>query len=139
LRLIFRAIVTPEEIDGGPFDGRFQTIRLDEILLRNPKAAIAVQFSDYPDHPVDRLEVGRRHGAEGDRQRLVQTADLNGRELLGRPRHAPGKNVPDDRAHALFAASHARRDLGDRNATVEIIDDQLFPLELGQPRGARLG
>ena len=49
------------------------------------------------------------------------------------------ENVPDDRAHALLADPDARRDLGDRNAAVEIIDDQLFPLELRQPRGARFG
>ncbi len=32
-----------------------------------------------------------------------------------------------------------RRDLGDRNAAVEIIDDQLLPLEFRQPSGARVG
>ena len=39
----------------------------------------------------------------------------------------------------FVADPDARRDLVDRKATIEIIDDQLFPLDFRQPRGARVG
>ena len=45
-------------------------------------------------------------------------------------RHAAGQDLPDDRAHPLLADPDARRDLGDRHAAVEVVDDQLFALEM---------
>ena len=56
---------------------------------------------------------------------------------VGRMRHAAGEDLPDDRAHPLLADPHPRRDLGDRNAAVEVVDDQLFPLEFPGAAAAR--
>ncbi len=122
----------------GPFDGCLGPRRLGAAPFGGEGAAVAVEFAHDFDHLVDRLEVCARHGAEGDQQRLVETADLNGHELLGRVRHAAGQNLADERAHPLLADTHPRRDLGDRHAAVEIFDNPLFALEFRQARGARV-
>ena len=57
-------------------------------------------------------------------------------------KHAPGSGdlraLPDGRAHAHHAHADSRRDLGDRDAAVESVDHQLFPLEFRQVGGARV-
>ena len=52
-------------------------------------------------------------------------------------RHAARKDLADDRPHPLLADPHPRRDLGDRNAAVEKVDDQPFALEFLEAPGAR--
>ncbi len=87
----------------GPFGGRV------EARLRTPSAdeggkpVVAIEFAYDFHHPVDRLEVCARHGAGGDQQRLVETADLDRQKLLGRMRTAVRKNLLNDGAHSLLA------------------------------------
>ena len=158
-RRIFRARVRPRErkilivrrrpfgpaderpaIGDGLFGGRSERVRLEAAPAGDGgKPMIAVELAHDFDHLVDRLEVGQRHGAVGDQQRLVQPARLDRHEFLRRMRHAAVEDVSDHGVHALLAQPHLRRDLGHRHAAIEVFDDALFPLEFRQPRGARVG
>ncbi len=64
------------------------------------KPMTVVELAHDLDHPIDRLEVHARHGAIGDEQRLVETDDLDRRELLGRMR-TPAPEPPDRSPYAL--------------------------------------
>jgi hypothetical protein len=99
---------------------------------------VAVEFAHDPDDAVDRPEVRVPHRAEGDEQRLIETADLDRCEFRGRRRRAAGDELADDRAHPLFPHTETHRDFRDRNAPVEIIDDPLLPLEFRETRSARV-
>ncbi len=99
---------------------------------------VAVELAHDPDHPIDRLEVHARHGAVGDEQRFVEPADLDRDKLRGRRRHAAGEDLPNQSAHPLLPDPDVLRDLDDRQAPVEVIDDHLLPLEFRRSRGARV-
>ena len=98
------------------------------------KSMIAVELAHDFHHTVDGAKIGPRHGAVGDQKRLVEAAHLQRDELGRRLGHAAGKNLGNERAHALFRHVLPRRDLGDRNAAVQKVDDPTFPPGLGEAR-----
>ena len=75
---------------------------------RGGETVIAVELPDDFDDAVDCLEVGARHRAVGDQQRLVQTADLDGEELGRRLRHAPGEDFLHQRPHPFASVTPSR-------------------------------
>ncbi len=106
----------------------------EDASMGSGKPMIAVEFAHDSHHQTDRLEVRPRHGAVGDHQRLVEAAHLQRQELGRRLGHAAGENPGNERAHALLRHLLPRRDLGDRNAAVQKVDDPPFPPGLGEAR-----
>ena len=78
------------------------------------------RFPHNLDDPVDRREVGPRHGVKGNEQRFVQPADLE-REKLGPAVGACGGRESPERAHACTSRRHppALRSRGSRRLNSE--------------------
>ena len=69
-------------------------------------------------------------------QRLVEAAELERGVVGAALGHAAGQDLPDDRPHPFLRHPFPRRDLGDRDAVVQQVDDAPFPDGLFDARGA---
>jgi hypothetical protein len=87
--------------------------------IRGGKTVIAVKFAHNFHHAIHRSKVLVRHRAIGDKQRLVEAADLKRDEFGGRARRTPRQNFLDALPDASLCNALPRGDFGNRDAGVE--------------------
>ena len=92
---------------------------------------IAIEFADDLDHAIQRLQVARHHLRVGDRHRVVQPADLQRNEATRRIDVAARQHLGDELSHPTGREVLGKRDLGDREARRQAIEDAQLALGVG--------